>query len=285
MKPTAGDTATAPHSGDPPTRIGAREWSRPRWPGCWHRSGTYALSQFAATAPPSLRPGPRHRTTGHSWSRGGTAKPKSPGATGGVSPATAPSFASSKATGLEPCPRTCGLWTGRYWPRSPKSMQCGTWCCPPQGSPSCSCSTSTCARTRGRHRVGVARPPRARVGVAATLRGAGRLSHTLTQVRGPPAGGRVESAHHPPPPSPEGTVERSREPPPPAGETRPPLPLPARGTAVCPPPPPGPRRRTGVHHTHGRPICRVVGKPSCAPRRPVSLKISPQIKSNQIKSG
>ena len=66
----------------------------------------------------------------------------------------------------------------------------------------------------------------------------------------------------------------------------PPPPCPGHGGWPAPPPPaPGPRGQTGcASHTHGRPICRVVGKPLCAPRRPVSLKIGPQIKPNQIKS-
>ena len=76
MKPTVGGTATAPHSGDPPAYTGAREWSLTRWPRYWRPSGTCALSQFAAAAPPSLRPGHGRRTTERSWLRGGSAKPR-----------------------------------------------------------------------------------------------------------------------------------------------------------------------------------------------------------------
>ena len=49
---------------------------------------------------------------------------------------------------------------------------------------------------------------------------------------------------------------------------------------LSPPPPAG----RGVHHTHGRPICRVVGKPLCAPQTTYEPQDRPsnQIKSNQI---
>ena len=139
-------------------------------------------------------------------------------------------------------------------------------------------------------------------------RGAGRLSHALTQVCETPVGGCEESSHHPPPP-PGGRAHRDTTPPPgqsrwrgaqspPPPPTPPrvgpsppplPLPLPTRGTAVWPPPPPPPPARIGgrgVHHTHGWPICRVVGKPSCAPQAACEPQDRPsnQIKSNQIKS-
>ena len=117
-----------------------------------------------------------------------------------------------------------------------------------------------------RHITGVARGPRARAGVAAAPKNAGRFSRTLTEVCGQRAAIRRGYCY---PPSPH---------PPPA--PTPPTPLTARRQAS--PPSPGPRARPGVHCMHGRQICRVVGMaierhPS---RRPVSLKIGPQIKSN-----
>ena len=71
-------------------------------------------------------------------------------------------------------------------------------------------------------------------------------------------------------------------PPPPLPRSYPP-PIPLHGDRPAPPPP-GPRARPGVHCMHGQPICRVVGTAIERPRWPVSLKIGPQIKSNQIKS-
>ena len=52
------------------------------------------------------------------------------------------------------------------------------------------------------------------------------------------------------------------------------------------PPPPACVGGRGVHHMYGRPICRVVGKPLCAPQAAYEPQDRPstQIKSNQIKS-
>ena len=50
---------------------------------------------------------------------------------------------------------------------------------------------------------------------------------------------------------------------------------------ACPPPPLARVGGQGVHHAHGRPICRVVGKPSCAPQAACEPQDRP---SNQIKS-
>ena len=65
----------------------------------------------------------------------------------------------------------------------------------------------------------------------------------------------------------------------------PPPPCPGHGGAACPPPPPGPRAWTGSA-SHAWPADMQSGRDShrAPPRRPVSLKIGPQIKSNQIKS-
>ena len=78
-------------------------------------------------------------------------------------------------------------------------------------------------------------------------------------------------------PPPRKVQQVAAAPPPPNRRDQPPQPLPARGTAVWPA-----RVGTqGVHHAHGRPICRVVGKPSCAPRAAYEPQDRP---SNQIKS-
>ena len=77
-------------------------------------------------------------------------------------------------------------------------------------------------------------------------------------------------------------------PPPPQGVSRgllhPPTPRPTWGMATSPPSP-SPRQRLAVRRMHGGPICKVAGTAiKRPPRRPMGLKIGPQIKSNQIKS-
>ena len=59
-----------------------------------------------------------------------------------------------------------------------------------------------------------------------------------------------------------------------------PPPQPAAWRQACPPPPP--RADADGHCMHGQPLCSRRDSHRAPPRRPVSLKIGPQIKSNQI---
>ena len=94
------------------------------------------------------------------------------------------------------------------------------------------------------------------------------------------------AAVHAPPPagSCEESPRRGRWGLPPLPYRRAQPPPPAQHTAVGLPPPPLARvGGRGVHHTHGQPICRDVGKPSCAPQAACEPQDRPskQIKSNQ----
>ena len=173
-----------------------------------------------------------------------------------MSPTTAPSGASPGATGPLTFPGpVCG--SAGLDPEGIRRVVCGV--ARPGVAPAAPAAPVPLRGGR-RRGAGVARGPRARAGVAAAPQGAGRLLCALTQVCGPRAD--VRRGHRDPPP---------------------PLPThPSRGTATSLPP---------LAHGRGRECTACMagryaepGPPSSAPRGPMSLKIGPQIKSNQIKS-
>ena len=263
---------------------------------------------------PPRSPGSTRPSAGRSWSKGGATRPRAPGAIGWVSPTTAPSSASCGASGPRPTQgraRSGGRGAGLH----------------PMGvclvvrnaaSPGSAAAAPTAPPRRERHPgSGVARDPRARGGVAAAPRGAGRVRNALTQVCGhwvalpvrppEPSLPPPTSFQPPPPPRPPPPARRAGErgrrghrPPPPPGrrvcapprgpaatgrcDPPPPPPRPTRGTeASLPPTPPQPAAAAGgAQHAWPADMQSRRDSHQASPGRPVSLKIGLQIKSNQI---
>ena len=257
-RPSAGGMAQQPRSGGPPASTGARARCPLMWPLCWHPSGTWAPSPSAAVGPLPHKPGPAPHSAGRSWSRGGTTRRKSPVATGWVSPTTVPSGASPGATGPSPRPWTSMQRPARCWPRPPGYTPCGMRCCLPQGRPRCPRSTST--PTRG------TMPLRERGGSAAGC---------TSSFTHPDPGVRAPDGHPPRPPCPPPL------PPPPPSRMRVPPPLltqPVAQRQACPPA----RGRGCALHAWPADMQSHRDSHQAPPKRPVSLKVGPQITSNQI---